>query len=55
MILIVTGGSMLATKRLVEQTGARVVGAPTIPKSYLNPEELNNIEIYKLKWGLVND
>ena len=46
--LIATGGSMLATKRLVEQTGARVVGVATIVNlQYLNSEELNNIEIYK--------
>ena len=38
--LIVTGGSMLATKRLVEQTGARVVGVPTIVNlQYLNPQK----------------
>lgn len=46
--LIATGGSLLATKRLIEQTGATVVGAATIVNlQYLNSEELNNIEIYK--------
>ena len=45
--LIATGGSMLATKRLVEQTGAKVVGVTTIVNlQYLNSEELNNVEIY---------
>jgi len=45
--LIATGGSMLATKRLVEQTGAKVVGVTTIVNlQYLNSEELNSVEIY---------
>ena len=45
--LIATGGSMLATKRLVEQTGARVVGAATVINlNYLNSKELDSLEIY---------
>ena len=45
--LIATGGSLLATKRLIEQTGANVVGAATIVNlKYLNSPELNNIEVY---------
>ena len=43
--LIATGGSILATKRLVEKTGARVVGVATIVNlRYLHSEELNTIE-----------
>ena len=45
--LIATGGSALATKRLVEQTGARVVGFATIVNlKYLNSKELNDMELY---------
>ena len=40
--LIATGGIILATKRLVEQTGARVVGAATlISLEYLMPANFN--------------
>lgn len=47
--LIATGGSMLATKRLVEQTGATVVGAATIINlTYLNSRELESIKIYSV-------
>ena len=43
--LIATGGSILATKRLIEKTGARVVGVATIVNlRYLHSEELNTIE-----------
>ena len=43
--LIATGGSILATKRLLEKTGARVVGVATIVNlRYLHSEELNTIE-----------
>jgi adenine phosphoribosyltransferase len=45
--LIATGGSMLATKKLVEQTGATVVGAATIINLlYLNSPELENMKIF---------
>lgn len=38
--LIATGGSILATKRLVEQTGAKVVGAGfLVSLEYLMPED----------------
>lgn len=44
--LIATGGSVLATKRLVEQTGAKVVGFTAILNlKYLNSNELENIDI----------
>ncbi len=40
--LIATGGSALATKRLVEQTGAKVVGfASVLNLTYLNQEEMS--------------
>jgi adenine phosphoribosyltransferase len=40
--LVATGGSMMATKRLVEQTGARVVGGASIVNlKYLNPNNFN--------------
>lgn len=36
--LVATGGSIMATKRLVEQTGARVLGGATVVNlKYLNP------------------
>jgi adenine phosphoribosyltransferase len=39
--LVATGGSMLATKRLVEQAEARVVGfASIINLTYLNSEDM---------------
>jgi len=50
--LIATGGSMLATKKLVEQTGAKVVGAATLVSlEYLMPEnfELNYITMCGVK------
>jgi len=41
--LIATGGSLLATQRLIEQTGAKVVGAVTIINlKYINDPELVN-------------
>ena len=40
--LIATGGSMLATKRLIEKTGAKVVGCGTIVSlEYLMPENFD--------------
>lgn len=45
--LVATGGSMLATKRLVEKTGATVVGAAAVINlKYLNSMELESIKIY---------
>ena len=46
--LIATGGSMLAAKKLVEQTGAKVVGAATVINlKYLNSSELReSLDIY---------
>mgnify|MGYP000288808723 CR=1 FL=1 len=44
--LVATGGSMLATKRLIEQTGARVLcGVTVINLKYLNQADLSEIEI----------
>ena len=44
--LIATGGSMLATKRLVEMTDAKVVGAVTILNlTYLNDKALKDLKI----------
>ena len=44
--LIATGGSMIATKRLVEQTGATVVGgSAVINLKYLNSIELDNMHL----------
>ena len=44
--LIATGGSLLATKRPVEQTGARVVGATAVINlKYLNSRELEGMHI----------
>lgn len=46
--LIATGGSMLATKRLVEQTGAQVIGAVTLVNlEYLN-KGLDNLPVVQL-------
>jgi adenine phosphoribosyltransferase len=45
--LIATGGSVLATKKLIEQTGASVVGAASILNlKYLNQPELESLKIY---------
>ena len=45
--LIATGGSILATKRLIEQTGATVVGAASVINlKYLNQTDLEKIKIY---------
>ena len=47
--LIATGGSMLATKRLVEQTGAKVVGVATlINLKYLNTTECSELDIVSM-------
>ena len=44
--LVATGGSMLATKRLIEQTGARVMcGVTVVNLKYLNEEDLSEVEI----------
>ena len=44
--LIATGGSLLASKRLIEQTEAKVVGAVTVLNlSYLNDPALSDINI----------
>lgn len=44
--LIATGGSMLATKRLVEQTGARVVGGTAVINlKYLNSDAMENFPL----------
>jgi len=44
--LIATGGSMIATKKLIEKTGAIVEGAITIVNlKYLNKPELGNIDV----------
>ena len=48
--LIATGGSLLATKRLIEMTGAKVVGAVTVLNlSYLNDPTLKDINIISSK------
>jgi adenine phosphoribosyltransferase len=44
--LVATGGSMMATKRLIEQTGARVVGGVTVVNlKYLNPPALEQFPL----------
>ena len=44
--LVATGGSMMATKRLIEKTGAHVVGGATIVNlKYLNPPELEKFHL----------
>lgn len=44
--LVATGGSMLATKRLIEQTGARVMcGVTVVNLKYLNQADLSEVEI----------
>jgi adenine phosphoribosyltransferase len=46
--LIATGGSILASKRLVEKTGAKVVGAATIVNlKYLNLPEIERMKVYQ--------
>ena len=48
--LIATGGSLLATKRLVEITGAKVVGAVTILNlKYINDTALSDLDIISSK------
>lgn len=45
--LVATGGSMLATKRLVEQTGARVLGGVTVVNlTRLNSSVLKEMKIF---------
>lgn len=47
--LVATGGSMMATKRLVEQTGARVLGGLTVVNlRYLNPSPFQEFNLEKL-------
>jgi len=50
--LVATGGSMIATKRLVERTGATVLGGVTIINlKYLNTEPLELISSLEIeKW-----
>jgi adenine phosphoribosyltransferase len=44
--LIATGGSMIATTKLIEQTGAIIEGAVTIVNlKYLNKSELGTLNI----------
>jgi len=44
--LVATGGSMMATKRLIEQTGAQVVGGAVIVNlKYLNPTALETFKL----------
>jgi len=47
--LVATGGSMLATTRLIEQTGARVMcGVTVVNLKYLNQADLSEVEIISL-------
>ena len=44
--LVATGGSLLATKRLIEQTGAKVIGATTIINlKYINNPDLAEFDV----------
>jgi len=48
--LVATGGSMIATKRLVERTGATVLGGVTIINlKYLNKEDLELISSLEIE------
>ena len=48
--LVATGGSMIATKRLVERTGATVLGGVTIINlKYLNKEDLELISSMEIE------
>lgn len=47
--LVATGGSMMATQRLVEQTGARVLGGATVVNlKYLNPISMEKFPLVTL-------
>ena len=47
--LVATGGSMMATKKLVEQTGARVLGGATVVNlKYLNPISMEKFPLATL-------
>ena len=47
--LVATGGSMMATQRLVEQTGARVLGGATVVNlKYLNPISMEKFPLVML-------
>ena len=47
--LVATGGSMMATKKLVEQTGARVLGGATVVNlKYLNPISMEKFPLVTL-------
>lgn len=47
--LVATGGSMMATQRLVEQTGARVLGGATVVNlKYLNPISMEKFSLVTL-------
>lgn len=53
--LVATGGSMMATKRLVERTGAKVLGGVTIVNLvYLNNEEVSTFPLIG-SYGATND
>lgn len=44
--LVATGGSMMAAKRLIEQTGATVLGGATVVNlKYLNPPQLEQFKM----------
>ena len=48
--LVATGGSMIATRSLIEQTGATVVGGITIVNlKYLNKEDLDVISSMEIE------
>ena len=47
--LVATGGSLMATKRLCEKTGAHVLGGATIVNlAHLNCEELKDFKLTKV-------
>ena len=47
--LVATGGSVIATKKLIEQTGATVVGCATLVNlKYLNTSELGDIKMLSM-------
>lgn len=44
--LVATGGSLAATKRLIEQTGAKVIGAACVVNlNYLNTDQISDIDV----------
>jgi len=53
--LVATGGSVLAAKRLVEQTGAKVIGVATlINLKYLNTTEVERLPMVSMYEPLAN-